>query len=712
MRFLPVHVPSWTLIFLWSGLGLVPEVVDSFGLGFPDHQALYGPEDVGITRLNQSDFASVIHNPEGQRAWMVEFYSSWCGHCIHFAPTFKTFADEVFGWRHIVGIAAIDCADDKNMPTCREYDIMGYPSMKFFPPQAPTTELGEERIGDKTVESLKTSVIEYVKKVQANVTYDRVTARWPDFRSFSSSNLKDLWRSGVDSSVALVVVGSKDDPLIPNVLLDFSEISAQLTQPIIVRRIGFEDAPKSILKQLGVNSKTDYPRVLMIQKDNLSVSDLTPVPRDLPNMVKVLKEIVLNQFKTLVPDDLAGKFFLTKEETKKAVLRELNQAQAEQQKMGRKKPVVHNESEIRRRRYTVYMSDLENAILYSLNHEVAQHASITGEALNALQDYIDVLVRFFPGRQRTMRFLQSMRTWIMSHDDAIKGDDMTIQVEKLKVESSSFDDLVPLGWIGCKGSEPRFGGYPCGLWTLWHTLTVNQAMADSGKGQMDEPTVVLNAMTGYVEYFFGCKECARHFLQEADNGLAFEKVKGPNDAVLWLWKTHNRVNQRLSGDITDDSAFPKEKFPNKEHCSDCYDGHVAGYDLWSEFQLPQVVNFLKDMYGPSGISLQNLKNLDSLDKKRVMNAQHHDLAIFGQASNRVKEQSVDKANFSQLSNNGEMKFFSSIDISLCLVIYLVSATILYLVYVKFVKKRGISSHLSSLCPRSRSPTSNPLIGKV
>ncbi|TRY63148.1 hypothetical protein TCAL_10351 [Tigriopus californicus] len=705
-----VSLPLETLIF---ALTLFPWSVASFGLGFPDHQALYGPEDVAITRLNFSDFASVIHNVHDNRAWMVEFYSSWCGHCIHFAPTYKTFADEVFGWRHVVGIAAIDCADDKNMPTCREYDIMGYPSMKFFPPQAPSSELGQERTGDKTVESLKTSVMEYVKKVQANATYDRATARWPDFRPFNSSDLKDLWRSGVEAPLALIVVGSKDDPLVTNVLLDFSEISSQLTQPIIVKRMTYEESPKSVLEQLGVNIKTDYPRILTVHKEDLVVSDLTPIPRDLASMVKVLKEIVLSQMKTLVPDDLEGKFFLTREETKKAVLRAFKEAQAERKNKGRQKPVVHTESEIRRRRYTVFMSDLENAILYSFNHEVAQHASITGEALNALQDYVDVLVRFFPGRQRTMKFLQAMRTWIMSHDDAVKGSDMSIQVEKLKVQFSSFDDLAPLVWIGCKGSEARFGGYPCGLWSLWHTLTVNQALADSAKGQVDEPTVVLNAMTGYVEHFFGCQECARHFLQEADNGLAFEKaVKGPNDAVLWLWKTHNRVNQRLSGDITDDSAFPKEKFPNKEHCSDCYDSQVAGYDLWSEFQLPQVVNFLKDMYGPSGLSLQSLKNLDSLDKKYVLNAQHHELAIFGQGYNRGKDESVDKANFSQVSNNGEMRFFSSIDISLCLVIYLMSATILYLVYVKFVKKRGISSHLSSLCPRSRSPTSNPLIGKV
>ena len=30
-------------------------------------------------------------------AWVVEFYSSWCGHCHHFAPTWKEIATRVKG---------------------------------------------------------------------------------------------------------------------------------------------------------------------------------------------------------------------------------------------------------------------------------------------------------------------------------------------------------------------------------------------------------------------------------------------------------------------------------------------------------------------------------------------------------------------------------------------------------------------------------------
>ena len=32
------------------------------------------------------------------KPWMVQFYSSWCGHCIHFQPTFSEFGARVEGW--------------------------------------------------------------------------------------------------------------------------------------------------------------------------------------------------------------------------------------------------------------------------------------------------------------------------------------------------------------------------------------------------------------------------------------------------------------------------------------------------------------------------------------------------------------------------------------------------------------------------------------
>ena len=75
-------------------------------------------------------------------------------------------------------------------------------------------------------------------------------------------------------------------------------------------------------------------------------------------------------------------------------IKKLNVAKEVVKKKVPKETVVQKvtaESEIKRRRYTAFMSDLENAILYSLSHEVASRSSIVGPSLDALREYMDVL---------------------------------------------------------------------------------------------------------------------------------------------------------------------------------------------------------------------------------------------------------------------------------------------------------------------------------
>ena len=44
----------------------------------------------------QLDNVTIYKNLEGSRKhWIVEFYSSWCGHCQHFAPTWKKLAWQI-----------------------------------------------------------------------------------------------------------------------------------------------------------------------------------------------------------------------------------------------------------------------------------------------------------------------------------------------------------------------------------------------------------------------------------------------------------------------------------------------------------------------------------------------------------------------------------------------------------------------------------------
>ena len=151
------------------------------------------------------------------------------------------------------------------------------------------------------------------------------------------------------------------------------------------------------------------------------------------------------------------------------------------------------------------MSDLEKAVVYAISHEVAQHSAITSHTLSALQEFVTVLEKYFPARIEMSLLLRQLKTWVFKHQDTIRGEDLSTWFRDYQ-ERHSFH--VSDTWLGCQGSEDRYGGYPCGLWSVWHVLTVAQAEIGTG-----DPKEVLVAMKNYIKEFFGCSECSRHFDQ-------------------------------------------------------------------------------------------------------------------------------------------------------------------------------------------------------
>ena len=124
-------------------------------------------------------------------------------------------------------------------------------------------------------------------------------------------------------------------------------------------------------------------------------------------------------------------------------------------------------------------------------------------------------------------------------------------------------EATPDDWQACKGSEPHLRGYPCSLWTLFHTLLANAAlegdpsMAYGGKAVsllsgsffpsilISGQSMVARTMVGYIHHFFSCRHCAANFKMKVQT-LGFL----PNtrkDSILWLWQVHNMANEKLKG---------------------------------------------------------------------------------------------------------------------------------------------------------------------
>lgn len=61
--------------------------------------------------------------------------------------------------------------------------------------------------------------------------------------------------------------------------------------------------------------------------------------------------------------------------------------------------------------------------------------------------------------------------------------------------------------------------------------------------------------------------------------------------MLWLWRAHNAVNKRLSGDDSEDPNFLKQQFPPASICLNCR----RGDEFDEEATLKFLVNYYSDI---------------------------------------------------------------------------------------------------------------------
>ena len=105
--------------------------------------------------------------------------------------------------------------------------------------------------------------------------------------------------------------------------------------------------------------------------------------------------------------------------------------------------------------------------------EVAAQSYLSHEKFKALLDFVETLVNYFPNKTENLkRFLISLLEWLRTN----RYQTLSQKIYKAKVEELSdlFRpwDQVSDSWAsgGCAGSSPEKRGYPCALWTLFHSL--------------------------------------------------------------------------------------------------------------------------------------------------------------------------------------------------------------------------------------------------
>ncbi|XP_043696406.1 sulfhydryl oxidase 2 isoform X3 [Telopea speciosissima] len=147
--------------------------------------------------------------------------------------------------------------------------------------------------------------------------------------------------------------------------------------------------------------------------------------------------------------------------------------------------------------------------------------------------------------------------------------------------------------IFCRGSKPDTRGYSCGLWVLLHSLSVR---IEDGESHL-----AFTAICDFIHNFFICQDCRQHFYQMCSSvSSPFNKT---HDLALWLWSTHNKVNERLKVEEasleTGDPEFPKIIWPPKKLCPSCYlsTSRNSNSTILVDWNKDEVFKFLVGYYG-------------------------------------------------------------------------------------------------------------------
>jgi thiol-disulfide isomerase/thioredoxin len=136
----------------------------------------------------------------------------------------------------------------------------------------------------------------------------------------------------------------------------------------------------------------------------------------------------------------------------------------------------------------------------------------------------------------------------------------------------------------------RGAGYACGLWELFHIVTVG--VTEWNQLSLIDPSMVIGVeaaavtIRDYIEHFFGCEVCRMNFMAAFDacahdrchrldnNAVSVEKWR---ELPLWLFETHNSVNIRLLHEKGEREEFTptlqdeiNKQWPARDDCPQCW----------------------------------------------------------------------------------------------------------------------------------------------
>lgn len=100
-----------------------------------------------VIELTEDNFDKLVLNSDD--IWLVEFFAPWCGHCKNLEPEWAKAAKELKGK---VKLGALDATAHQSKAA--EYNVRGYPTIKFFPAGSKRPSDAQEYDGGRTASDI------------------------------------------------------------------------------------------------------------------------------------------------------------------------------------------------------------------------------------------------------------------------------------------------------------------------------------------------------------------------------------------------------------------------------------------------------------------------------------------------------------------------------------------------------------------------------
>jgi hypothetical protein len=222
------------------------------------------------------------------------------------------------------------------------------------------------------------------------------------------------------------------------------------------------------------------------------------------------------------------------------------------------------------------------------NSVYMDNAKLTNSTKAALREWLDLLKNAMPPSWNIQRLIKAL---LNNFDSITSTEQELLQVLKQHPPPTK-------RWsASCTHGEPS-AGYTCGLWELFHIMTVgvvewNMMISTDDGGMVYGTEDVAKTLRNFVANFFGCEVCRKNFVEAFDDcrfdrctRLLSESYKVAEwmQLPVWLWEMHNAVNVRLLQEKGQREKFRPshqqeidKQYPLREECLKCWDKD-GGYD--------------------------------------------------------------------------------------------------------------------------------------